>query len=244
MKLNIILFFCCCKLLGKEVVIRMKYEFIFGLVLLILLVACNANQNNETKVKPMEPQKINLQNYEGSWIDKDFNLFTCSECLNSAEIDVHQNNRDLGSISIFLYNPYRLTDSSSDFQLEGNKASFIYDDSAGKGRGTLTFLKDEIHIRLDFEQASDEMSEIYHIERILVRDPYKELKRYDPLELLRNYLHLKDVNNLEINSGAEWSEELDAGPEVEVVNRKDESGNVVQMYRVNTLNQKIEELEL
>ncbi|WP_334073113.1 hypothetical protein [Paenibacillus sp. A14] len=222
----------------------MKYKFICGWVLLILLVACNANPNNANTVEPIEPSKIDLQNYEGSWTDKDFNQFTCSDCLNSAEIDVSQNNGDLGSISIFLYNPYRLTDSTSDFQLEGNKASFIFDDSVGKGRGTLTFLKDEIHIRLDLEQASDEMSEIYHKERILVRDPYKGLKRFDPLELLRNYLHLKDVNNLEINSGAEWNEELDAGPEVEVVNRKDESGNVVQMYRVNTLNQKIEELEL
>ncbi|RRJ61836.1 hypothetical protein EHV15_01735 [Paenibacillus oralis] len=221
----------------------MKYKLICGLFLLILLVACNAHRSKENMVvEPKAPAKIELQNYQGSWTDKDFNQYMCSDCLNSVEISMNENRENEGTISIFLYNPVRVTDSIADFQLVDNKADFIFDDDAGKGKGTVTFLEDEIHIRLSLEQAIDELNEVYYQERILVRDPYKGLKRYDPLELTKDYLHLKDTSLLELNSSAEYNEELEAGPEVEIVNRKDESGKVIEMYQVNTLNKKIEEL--
>lgn len=221
----------------------MKYKLICGLFLLILLIACDADRSKENMVvEPKAPAKIELQNYQGSWTDKDFNQYTCSDCLNSIDISMNENRENEGTISIFLYNPGRVTDSTADFQLVDNKADFIFDDDAGKGKGTVTFLENEIHIRLSLEQTIDELNEVYDKERILVRDPYQGLKRYDPLELTKDYLHLKDTRLLELNSSAEWNEELAAGPEVEIVNRKDEAGKVIEMYQVNTLNKKIEEL--
>lgn len=215
-----------------------------GLLVILSITACSSGQTDISNT-PNSTKEIDLQKYQGSWIDKDLNLFTYSDSENSLYIFTEDGSINKGSISLYLYNPEPQTDSIATFQLKGNEAGFAFEDETGKGQGNIVFLKDEVHIKLNLESKADEvLRDIYSKERIFVRKPYEGLIIYDPLEIIRDYLHMETINGLEINKGAEWNEELEAGREIEVVNRINEAGEVIEMYKVNTLNKAVIEIEM
>lgn len=220
----------------------MNRRSFFKVVIFTVMISLGLNSAGWVQfieAKPAAKTSMNLSAYEGTWTDKNLNLLTSLDYENSLEIYIPEGKGDEGEISLFLYNPERVTDSSSHFKVSGNQANFVFDDSAGHGKGSIKFMKNEIHLKLQLDRASKDLKQLYSKERVFVRNPYKNVKRQSALQLVREYLHLKDLKYLKLNEGAEWNEGLEAGTEIEVVNRIDKSGRVVQMFLVNTLNGRI-----
>lgn len=202
--------------------------------------------NSKEEDMPASNEKtFTLQDYAGTWIDTEFNQYEGDNHLNSVEIN--RISDTVGEISIFLYNPYRITDSSADFKLEGNVATFQFEDSAGQGTGTLTLEPNQLKIKLDLLTGDEELTEVYQSERTFVRKPYEGLTYYDPLELMNSYVidkqELADLT-FQLDEGAEWNEELNASPEQEIVVGVDQKGQIVRRFYVNLLNKHIIEYEV
>ncbi|AJS58810.1 hypothetical protein [Paenibacillus sp. IHBB 10380] len=243
---------------------------IFGLLLVVPLISCNLigekklssveiiSESNkiiqdEIKVEtkdetdiPEENSKSELRDLlvksNGSWIDDSYNLYQNNESENSIDIGSKAEDGLSGSICFFLYNPDRVTDSCADFTINNDKsAEFTFDDEYGKGKGLLLFAGDEIRMRLTLETANDEIKEAYIGERIFIRNPYKGLKHYDPITVIQD--KTGDLSNytLEISDSVEWGEGLKRSI-LEVVNLKNEEGNIEKLYIVNTLNKFLKEI--
>lgn len=204
-----------------------------------------SDSKEEEDVPASNEKTFTLQDYAGTWIDTEFNQYEGDNHLNSVEIN--RISDTVGEISIFLYNPYRITDSSADFKLEGNVATFQFEDSAGQGTGTLTLEPHQLKIKLDLLTGDEELTEVYHSERTFVRNPYEGLTYYDPLELMDSYVidkqELADLT-FQLDEGAEWNEELNASPEQEILVGVDQKGQIVRRFYVNLLNKHIIEYEV
>lgn len=215
----------------------------------MILVSCQAKDTSIT-AEPKETAKVesqtvySLKDYEGTWTDTEFNQAKCDLCLNA--IEINSTTQETGSLMIYVYNPYRLTNSSSEIHLQGNTATFRFDDDSGQGTGTLVLGQDQIKVKLNLDTADEKLKEVYSEERTLVREPYAKLTYYDPIELIREYARTRnDLQKLEftLDEGVEWNEELNAGAELEVVIGKDSQGKILKRFSVNTLNKHIEEID-
>ncbi|WP_148449318.1 hypothetical protein [Paenibacillus tuaregi] len=185
-----------------------------------------------------------LTDYEGSWIDTQYNLATTNDSENSVEI--HSSSRNSGTIYFTLYNEGgRVTDSGAEIKIKNNKATFQFNDDVGKGTGTITLEPGQIKISLKLSSGEDELKQFFKTERTLVRNPYKDMTYLDPVALIREYTkNKKDTEPLtyRLDRSVEWNEELYATKELKVVVGLDKSGRVIARYSVNTLTGHIDDL--
>ncbi|MGG4145734.1 hypothetical protein ABEW34_21795 [Paenibacillus algorifonticola] len=230
------------------------------IILSILLSACSIKQENPQEQRPSaipiaEPllsstisptastYHHSLSDYSGSWTDAVFNQYLCDNCFSG--IDIYSTDSDTGSLSFYLYNPDRVMDSSTEIKLTDNEGSFLLEDDAGKGTGTIKLEPDRVIITLKMDTDIEGVLEAYSGERTFVRDPYIGLTYLDPLTLMTDYVKDKDgLNSLNYiyDDSAEWNEELNGTDELKVIVGLDDKGEITKRFTVNRLTGNIVEL--
>ncbi|MBT2288362.1 hypothetical protein J7E73_04290 [Paenibacillus albidus] len=186
-----------------------------------------------------------LADYEGDWSDTEFNQNSgCNTC--GLFLNYNLDSEPVPMLSLIVYDGDRLVDFLGEYELAGDTGTFLLEDGEIKGTGTFHLGAERVTLQVELASGDETLAELFSKERTLVRDPYQGLVRQDPIELVVRYVQEqgKDPQQLtyELDTGAEWNEEMLGGEEVEIVDGVNPEGVIVSRYIVNTLNAGVEDL--
>ncbi|GGF83703.1 hypothetical protein GCM10010912_31080 [Paenibacillus albidus] len=186
-----------------------------------------------------------LADYEGDWSDTEFNQNSgCNTC--GLFLNYNLDSEPVPMLSLIVYDGDRLIDFLGEYELAGDTGTFLLEDGEIKGTGTFHLGAETVTLQVELASGDETLAELFSKERTLVRDPYQGLVREDPIELVVRYVQEQgeDPQQLtyQLDTGAEWNEEMLGGEEVEIVDGVDPEGVIVSSYIVNTLNASVEDL--